>query len=219
MSSNTAAAPRPELVASEKTRVAAASLTERRTPDRLAVVVKSPEPAMRRPSKASGKHVPLVKQGAGSGRTGSAPTQKQDGRRRGATQLTRSQEDEELRVAVAAQRRTEREQLLSQPRECWPTVFSWPPMPLAVGIDRQLHPWLGELGASWQTLRRTLMWWTSRPAYWAALARGEIRRNLDGSQALAPSEGERQHAEKQLQQREAARQRYLAKRAKRDEPQ
>jgi hypothetical protein len=51
------------------------------------------------------------------------------------------------------------------------------PVPLAIGIDRQLI----ELGMSVETVTDVLRWWTRQPAYRAAVAAGRKRQNLDGS--------------------------------------
>lgn len=45
--------------------------------------------------------------------------------------------------------------------------------------------------------------WTMQSAYLRALARGEARRNLDGSEAGFPDESARQHARKLLDERAA----------------
>jgi sRNA-binding protein len=47
--------------------------------------------------------------------------------------------------------------------------------------------------------------WTMQGAYLRALARGEMRRNLDGSEAGLPDESARQHAQKILDERVARR--------------
>ncbi len=57
----------------------------------------------------------------------------------------------------------------------------------------------------WPTagLSRALHYWTNAPGYLAAVAAGEVRRNLDGTEAGAPDEAQRQFATETMEQRAA----------------
>jgi hypothetical protein len=78
-------------------------------------------------------------------------------------------------------------------RELAPTVFNDQPPPLAVGIDAALAALLaGEVEA--EVVGRFLRDWVQRPAYLAALARGEVRRDLDGQPTDAPDASARTFA-------------------------
>jgi hypothetical protein len=90
-------------------------------------------------------------------------------------------------------------------RERFPAVFcASPRVPLAVGIFRQIREVAGD-EIDPKGLGRFMQWWTSRWDYVAAIARGEMRRNLDGSSAAAPSEDQQQDAARKL---DAARERF-----------
>jgi hypothetical protein len=78
-------------------------------------------------------------------------------------------------------------------RDLCPAVFCDPPVPLAIGIRLVLVELLaGEVDAA--TIAVFLRRWTGRPAYWAALAAGEMRRDLDGQPAGEPTPEQRKHA-------------------------
>lgn len=74
------------------------------------------------------------------------------------------------------------------------------PLPLAVGMHRQLFP-IGEARQlSRSDVRRFLQKWTSSRSYLAALAEPEARRfNLDGSPAGQVSPRDRERAERRLE--------------------
>ena len=91
-------------------------------------------------------------------------------------------------------------------------------MPLAVGFSRQIKAALRAEGKGFdrKTLGVTIQQWTTQSAYLRAVARGEVRRNLDGSEAGTPDDAARQSAQKLLDERaarraERERQRLLAK--------
>jgi hypothetical protein len=86
--------------------------------------------------------------------------------------------------------------------ERWPAAFCTPRVPLAIGIHQELLAVLGE-EISTKTVSWAMRHWTHRPDYLDALVRGEVRRNLDGSPATAPSEQDRQNAAQWLQVIEA----------------
>jgi sRNA-binding protein len=72
-------------------------------------------------------------------------------------------------------------------RELAPLVFNDSPPPLAIGIDAALIAVLAdEFGA--EVISRFLADWTRRPAYLAAVARGEVRRDLDGCPTDVPDD-------------------------------
>jgi sRNA-binding protein len=81
--------------------------------------------------------------------------------------------------------------------ERFPAVFCLPRVPLAIGIHRQIRARLGN-EVTTRPLSAILAWWTKQPDYLEALARGEMRRNLDGSPAVESNEVARQRAAKRL---------------------
>ena len=82
-------------------------------------------------------------------------------------------------------RRRRSEALLGRLQQRYPGLWEpGSPVPLAVGIHRQLYPVIDAFGVSRKTLRRFLSWWTTAPAYHLALTLpGATRYNLDGSPA------------------------------------
>ena len=78
----------------------------------------------------------------------------------------------------------------------WPAIFE-KPTPLAIGFARQIHAELKpqftrkEIGVA-------LHHWVTRRSYYQALARGDVRRNLDGSEAGFPDETCREMARSAL---------------------
>jgi len=69
--------------------------------------------------------------------------------------------------------------------EAYPEAFKYPPVPLAIGIGHRLCELLSpEFKPS--EIRVFLHAWTSGPRYLKAVARREMRRNLDGSPAGLP---------------------------------
>jgi hypothetical protein len=88
-------------------------------------------------------------------------------------------------------------------RELAPVVFNDQPPPLAIGVDVALVALLaGEFEAS--VITRFLADWTRRPAYLAAVARGDVRRDLDGCPAGAPDDAARTFAAIRLGRRGVA---------------
>ena len=78
-------------------------------------------------------------------------------------------------------------------RELLPSLFGTAPEPLAIGIDRPLVKLLaGEFDKT--TISHFLRDWTGRPAYLAAIARGEYRRDLDDHPTEQPTANARQWA-------------------------
>lgn len=66
--------------------------------------------------------------------------------------------------------------------ERYPFVFSWA-RPLAVGMFEQIRGAIDEAELSKAELHNFLRWWIALPPYQAAIARGDRRINLDGSDA------------------------------------
>lgn len=85
---------------------------------------------------------------------------------------------------------------------CWPALFTTP-VPLATGIARAIRAELGYVEVPTAGLGRALHYWTNAPGYLAAVAAGEKRRNLDGTEAGVPDEAQRQFATEIMEQRAA----------------
>ncbi len=90
-------------------------------------------------------------------------------------------------------------------RRRWPAVFT-KPVPLAVGITAQIKAVLIAEGKLVEAKHRrgigvTLHRWTTQSAYLRAIARGDVRRNLDGSEAGFPAEDARNYAQKLVDER------------------
>jgi sRNA-binding protein len=79
----------------------------------------------------------------------------------------------------------------------FPEAFKYPPVPLAIGIGPRLCELLSpEFKPA--DIRVFLHAWTSGPRYLKAVARGQLRRNLDGSPAGLPEPEHRAAAKEQL---------------------
>ena len=79
-------------------------------------------------------------------------------------------------------------------------------MPLAVGITGQIKAALIAEGKLAEAKDRkglgvSLHSWTTQSAYLRGIARGDVRRNLDGSEAGFPDEDARNQAQKLLDER------------------
>ena len=73
------------------------------------------------------------------------------------------------------------------------------PVPLAIGIHKQLYPIAERVQMSRRALRKFLAGWTSTLPYQRALSQPDARRsNLDGSPAGEVSEQHRQEAHQRL---------------------
>jgi len=79
----------------------------------------------------------------------------------------------------------------------FPNVFKYPPVPLAMGSGLKLRELLGTEFKPAE-MRAFLQAWTSGPRYLKAVARGEMRHNLDGSPAGLPAPEHRADAQKRL---------------------
>jgi sRNA-binding protein len=84
----------------------------------------------------------------------------------------------------------------------WPAAFT-KPVPLAVGFSGQMKAALRAEGkvVDRKTFGLTIHSWTMQGSYLHAVMRGEMRRNLDGSEAGVPDEQARQQAKKLLDER------------------
>ena len=72
-------------------------------------------------------------------------------------------------------------------RERFPDIFRRRnPPPLAIGIHKTILEVAGD-DIDPPSLRWFLRFWVTRPDYWAAVARGDRRVNLDGSPAGLPT--------------------------------
>jgi sRNA-binding protein len=98
------------------------------------------------------------------------------------------------------------EAILTDWRRRWPAAFARP-VPLAVGISRHIKEALRAEGEAVdrEAIGGTLHRWTMQGAYLRAVARGEMRRNLDGSAAGVPDDAARQQAQTLLDERAARR--------------
>ena len=107
--------------------------------------------------------------------------------------------------------------MLADWRHRWPAVFT-KPVPLAVGISRHIKEALRAEGKAIdrRAIGVALHRWTKQGAYLRAMVRGEIRRNLDGSEAGVPDDAARQYAQKLLDER-AARQAAERERQKQEQ--
>ena len=100
-------------------------------------------------------------------------------------------------AALREQQRLAHDRLWPILVEVFPDAFSLPTRPLAIGIHRQILDIAGdsidpaELGAF-------MRYWTMRQPYRLAVWRGEPRRNLDGSEAGAPTIEQRNAAGREL---------------------
>jgi hypothetical protein len=96
-----------------------------------------------------------------------------------------------------AKRRPQRSALSQRLLRDFPKAFKYPPVPLAIGIGLKLRELLG---AEFKPadIRAFLHAWTSGPRYLKGVARGEMRRNLDGSPAGLPESKHRADARERL---------------------
>jgi len=112
------------------------------------------------------------------------------------------QREREQQRAAVFRRHQQTRDILALLRARWPALFTTP-MPLATGIARAIRAELGDVEVPTAGLSRALHYWTNAPGYLAAVAAGEVRRNLDGTEAGAPDEAQRQFATETMEQRAA----------------
>ncbi len=101
-------------------------------------------------------------------------------------------EREQQRASIIRRHQQTRD-ILALLRARWPALFTTP-VPLAVGVVRAIRAELGEGSVPVAGLSRALHYWTNAPAYLTAIAAGEARRNLDGTEAGVPDEAQRRFA-------------------------
>ena len=84
----------------------------------------------------------------------------------------------------------------------WPAAFT-KAVPLAVGFSGQIKAALRAEGnpVDRKRLSMAIHLWTRQSAYLRAVAHGEMRRNLDGSEAGLPDDAARQEAQRLLDKR------------------
>jgi len=104
-------------------------------------------------------------------------------------------------AAVEAERADFRERLVTLDLQIhFPAVFSNPPKPLAIGIDRDIAAALVHVGSEYGTadLNAALARWTSQPACLRAITLGLPRVDLTGQPVSLPTPSERRDAAKKL---------------------
>jgi sRNA-binding protein len=86
----------------------------------------------------------------------------------------------------------------------WPAAFT-KPVPLAVGFSGQIKAALRAEDSPFdrKMVSMAIYLWTRQSAYLRAVARGEMRCNLDGSEAGLPDDTARQEAQRLLDERAA----------------
>ena len=114
------------------------------------------------------------------------------------------QREREAHAAALVRRREQRREVMALLCARWPEVFRVA-VPLAVGIKREIRESLGEARIPAAHLDRALHHWTHGPLYLAAVAAGQRRRHLDGTDASVPDEAQREHARELLAQCAAGR--------------
>ncbi len=112
------------------------------------------------------------------------------------------QREREQQRAAAFRRHQQTRDILALLRARWPALFTTP-VPLATGIARAIRAGVGYVEVPTAGLGRALHYWTNAPGYLAAVAAGEVRRNLDGTEAGAPDEAQRRFAAETMEQRAA----------------
>jgi sRNA-binding protein len=92
--------------------------------------------------------------------------------------------------------------LIAEWRVRWPAAFTRA-VPLAIGFSRQIKAAIRAKGkpVDRKTLSVAIYLWTRQSAYLRVMARGEMRRNLDGSEAGLPDDAARQEAQRLLDER------------------
>jgi sRNA-binding protein len=96
------------------------------------------------------------------------------------------------------------EEMYAQWRRRWPAAFT-KPVPLAVGFSGQMRTALRDEGTTFdrKMFGIAIDAWTKQGVYLRAVVRGEMRRNLDGSDAGVPDETSRTEAKRILDERVA----------------
>ena len=123
------------------------------------------------------------------------------------------QREWEQKRAAVLRRHQQTRDILALFRARWPALFSTP-VPLAAGIARAIRAELGDVKVPTAGLGRALRCWTNGPSYLAAVAAGEMRRNLDGTEAGARDEAQRRFDTGIMEQRAAQQAQRVASRAR-----
>jgi len=94
--------------------------------------------------------------------------------------------------------------LIAEWRARWPAAFT-KAVPLAAGFSGQIKAALRaeDRPIDRKTVSMAIHLWTRQSAYLRAVARGEMRRNLDGSEAGLPDDAACQEAQRLLDERAA----------------
>jgi sRNA-binding protein len=129
-----------------------------------------------------------------------------------ATQQPKAQDGKAALPTGKEQQKARIAALLADWATRWPAVFTTP-MPLAIGVARRIKDALGQAGH--RDIGAALHHWTNRRPYLRAMARGEMRRNLDGSEAGLPDEAARAYARESLARRARRRAEHRHKRTPR----
>jgi len=96
--------------------------------------------------------------------------------------------------------------LIDEWRMRWPAAFT-KAVPLAIGFSGRIKAAMRAEGKPMdrKAVSMAIRLWTRRSAYLRAVARGEMRRNLDGSEAGIPDDAARHEAQRILDERAALR--------------
>ena len=121
------------------------------------------------------------------------------------------QREREEHEAAVVRHREQRREFLALLRARWPEMFMFSaPVPLAVGVQHEIKASLEKAGVPAVGLGQALKHWTQGTGYLAAVAAGQRRRHLDGTDAGEPDEAHREHAREALAQRAARRRGVIA---------
>lgn len=97
--------------------------------------------------------------------------------------------------------------LLNKLTEVYPNIFPHPknsrPVPLAIGLHKELQPIVKEWGFSAVTLRSALAWYTKQLRYQKAVLHSEYRINLDGTEGELVLESHKEVAKENIARIEA----------------
>ena len=97
---------------------------------------------------------------------------------------------DDAKASAEALKRQKSAELLVELRKISPDVWdAASPLPLAIGIHKQIYPVAARIGMSRKAVRNFLAWWTSSHTYRYALMQPRVERhNLDGTLAGPVSE-------------------------------
>lgn len=163
-----------------------------------------PGGTLRLPSRPQTQLPASLPAGAGAGTTPAAKSASAlpDPAEIAARKQANVQREREQQRAAVFRRHQQTRDILALLRARWPALFTTP-VPLATGIARAIRVELGYVEVPTAGLGRALHYWTNAPGYLAAVAAGEARRNLEGTEAGAPDEAQRRFATEIMEQRAA----------------